>query len=397
MARVLLIRQAPFPLDARVGREVKTLTDAGHEVDVISLRREGQKGHEGWSGVNVYRPPLRHHREGVVLYLLEHIAFMVMATLMAGFLHQRRRYDVVQANTIPDTVVFATIIPKLLGAEVILDLHECMPEFFETKFGASPKHPGVRLMALVEQMAIRYSDRVVTCTEQMKEAFVSRGAPPGKIDVVLNAADETIFDADRYPPRSREPGRFVLICHGSVEERYGHDTVVEAIARLKDEIPELRLHVYGEGSFLEDVQRLVLERGIADRVWFAGEYVPIEQLLTGLADADAGVVAMKRDAFRDLTHCNKMFDLIAMRRPALISRTRSVEEYFDEASFQYFVSDDPDDLARAIRELYADPDLGDRLAAHAETVNEPYRWVHQREIYREVVEGLLASPKAVVG
>ena len=54
---------------------------------------------------------------------------------MAAFLHLRRRYDVVQAHTIPDTVVFASIVPKLFGARVMLDLHECMPEFFSTKFG----------------------------------------------------------------------------------------------------------------------------------------------------------------------------------------------------------------------------------------------------------------------
>lgn len=386
--RVLLIRQGSFPLDARVRREVECLLDAGHEVDVISLRREGQPGRETWRGANAYRPPLRHRREGAVLYVLEHLAFMVMATLLAGFLHLRRRYDVVQANTIPDSVVFASIVPKLLGAKVVLDLHECVPEFVATKYGVNLGHPLVRLSALVEQAAIRYADRVVTCTQEMKDIFVARGAPAEKIDVVLNAADEAIFDVESYPPQAREPGRFRLICHGSVEERYGHDTLIEAVALLRDEIPELRLEVYGEGSFLSEVEELVRQRGVEDRVWFAGEYVPIEQLLTAIAGCDAGVVAMKKDAFRDVTHCNKMYDLIAMRRPAVISRTRSVQNYFDEDCFEYFDAGDPADLARAIRELYAAPQLGDRLVERAWQVNEPYRWPHQREIYRRSLESL---------
>ncbi len=389
MARVLLIRQGSFPLDARVRREVECLLDAGHEVDVISLRREGQPGRETWRGANAYRPPLRHRREGAFLYVLEHLAFMLVATFLAGFLHLRRRYDVVQANTIPDSVVFASIVPKLLGAKVVLDLHECVPEFVATKYGVSLGHPLVRLSALVEQAAIRYADRVVTCTEEMKDVFVARGAPAEKIDVVLNAADEAIFDVESYPPQPREPGRFTLICHGSVEERYGHDTLVEAVALLGDEIPELRLDVYGEGSFLSEVEELVRQRGVEDRVWFAGEYVPIEQLLTALARSDAGVVAMKKDAFRDLTHCNKMYDLIAMRRPAVISRTRSVQSYFPEDCFEYFDAGDPTDLARAIRELYSAPQLADRLVERASQVNEPYRWSHQRQIYRRSVESLL--------
>jgi glycosyltransferase involved in cell wall biosynthesis len=389
MARVLLIRQGSFPLDARVRREVECLRDAGHEVDVISLRREGQPGRETWKGVNAYRLPLRHRREGAAVYVLEHLAFMAMATFLAAFLHLRRRYDVVQANTIPDSVVFASIIPKLLGAKVMLDLHECVPEFVATKYDLSLRHPLVRLSAWVEQAAIRYADRVVTCTQEMKDVFVSRGAPPEKIDVVLNAADESIFDVEAYPPQPREEGRFTLICHGSVEERYGHDTLIEAVALLRDEIPEMRLEVFGEGSFLEATEELVRRHDLGDRVWFARDYVPIEQLLGAMARADAGVVAMKKDAFRDLTHCNKMYDLIAMRRPAAISRTRSVQSYFDEGCFEYFDAGDATDLARAIRELHDKPELAERLVERAWEVNEPYRWPHQREVYLRSVESLL--------
>jgi glycosyltransferase involved in cell wall biosynthesis len=389
VARVLVIRQGSFPLDARVRREVEALTGAGHEVDVISLRREGQSGRERIGPVRVYRPPLRHRREGVLLYVVEHLAFMVMASVLAAYLHLRRRYDVVQAHSIPDTVVFASLVPKLLGARVMLDLHECMPEFFQTKFGTSLGHPGVRLMAALEQLAIRYADRVITCTEQMKERFLERGAPADKIDVILNSADERIFDPSAHPPSGREPGRFTLICHGSVEERYGHDTAIRAVATLTERIPELRLEVYGDGSFLDDAKELAAELGLGERVWFAGEYVPMDDLLEALARADAGVVAMKRDAFRDLTHCNKMFDLIAMHRPAIISRTLSVESYFDEESFAWFRADDPDDLARAIVRLYEDPELGARLAEHAARVNEPYRWDRQREVYLRAVERLL--------
>lgn len=389
MARVLLIRQGSFPLDARVRREVECLLDAGHEVDVISLRRDGQPGRETWRGANAYRPPLRHRREGALMYLLEHLAFITMATLLAGVLHLRRRYDVVQANTIPDSIVFAALIPKLLGAKVVLDLHECVPEFVATKYGLPPLHPLVRLAAFVEQAAIRFADRAVTCTREMKDLFVGRGALAEKIDVVLNAADESIFDVERYPPQPREPGRFTLICHGSVEERYGHDTLIEALALLGDEIPELRLEVFGEGSFQKEVEELAERRGVTDRVWFAREYVPMEQLLEAISRADAGVVAMKRDAFRDVTHCNKMYDLIAMRRPAVISRTRSVQNYFDEGCFAYFDADDSADLARAIRELDQSPELGKRLVERAREVNEPYRWSRQREIYLQVVESLL--------
>ena len=77
-----------------------------------------------------------------------------------------------------------------------------------------------------------------------------------------------------------------------------------------------------------------------------------------------------------------------MRRPVIVSRTASVEAYFDESCFQLFDSEDDRDLARAIRELHAEPGLRERLVSRAAEVNEPYRWPRQRELYRHVVERL---------
>jgi glycosyltransferase involved in cell wall biosynthesis len=99
---------------------------------------------------------------------------------------------------------------------------------------------------------------------------------------------------------------------------------------------------------------------------------------------------MKRDAFRDLTHCNKMFEFISMGVPALVSRTRSVAAYFDDESFGWFTAGDEHDLARALREVHADAGLRRRLAAHAAEVAEPYRWPHQREVYLRAMGEQLA-------
>lgn len=394
MGRICVIRQGEFPLDPRVRREVDALVAAGHEVDVIALRRPGEELYTRAEQVRVYRLPLRRRRAGKVRYLFEYGAFFAAAGLLTTALHAVRRYDVVQVNSLPDPLVFAALVPRLLGARVLLDLHECMPEFFAGKFGVPLESRAVKLVAALEQASIRFADATVTCTEQMRAAFVSRGADGERITVVVNSADEDVFDPRRHPPKPRRAGEFVLVSHGSVEERYGLDTAIRAVALLADEIPELRLEIYGEGSYLPRLHELASELEVDDRVYFSDRYVPIEDLLRALADADAGIVAMKRDPFRDLTQCNKMYDLVAMQRPVLSSRTRSVEEYFGDSCFLLFDSDDPADLARAVSELYADPELAERLVARASAAAEPYRWPRQRAVYQGVVDGLVArSPR----
>ena len=386
MARVCLIRQGFFPLDTRVRREVHALASAGHQVDVICVRRPGQGRRERVGPVTVHRLPLPLQRgEGRGRYLLQYGTFALAAAVMCSLLHVRRRFEVVQVNSMPDALVFAAAIPRLMGARVLLDLHECMPEFFSVKFGVRPGHPALRLLAAVEQLSIRFADRVITCTDQMRETFVGRGADPAKIEVVLNSADEGIFDATRNPPASRRPGRFTVLCHGAIELSYGIDTLIRAAALLRDDIPELRVEIFGDGTYRPQVRALCDELDLNGSVRVSDGWAPIEQLVAAIADADVGIVAMRRNAFRDLTHCNKMFDFIAMRRPVVVSRTRAVEAYFPASCFALFDSGDERDLARAIRSLYDDPALAERLVANATEVSEPFRWARQRERYLRAV------------
>jgi hypothetical protein len=138
MARVLVIRQHYFPLDIRVRREVEALRSAGHEVDVICVARSGERWRERWGGVRIVRIPFDLRHGGSVSYILKYGVFAVVAGMLAAALHLRRRYGLVQVNSLPDTLVFSALVPRLLGARVLLDLHETMPEFSPPDSGRRP-------------------------------------------------------------------------------------------------------------------------------------------------------------------------------------------------------------------------------------------------------------------
>jgi glycosyltransferase involved in cell wall biosynthesis len=356
----------------------------------MCLREPGEPRREERAGLVVRRLPLRHRAgAGLPRLLAEYGAFFAMAAALVTVRHLRRRFDVVQVNSVPDALVFCALGPRLLGARILLDLQEPMPEFFATRFGAGLRHPAVRVIAALEQASIRFAHAAVTVTEQVREAFVRRGAPADKVTVVMDGADDRVFDTAPHPPRERDPSRLILMSHGTIEPQYGLDTAIAAVALLDGAIAGLELRIYGDGSAREDLRRLADELGVADRVTFSDGFVPLDELVGALADADAGVVAMKRDAFRDLTLAGKLFDFVAMRRPVLVSRTRSVTETFDEHCYVGFRSDDPADLARAIAALHADPADAERRAARAHQAGAPYRWSAQRKRYLAVIAGLL--------
>src|SRR5437870_8667686 len=202
MARICLVRQWYFPSDTRMSREVGALVRAGHEVDVICATLAGQPRFERDGRIAVYRVPIVRRRSGILRYLVEAALFQVAALLLLGVLHLRRRHALVQVNSLPDWLVFAAIGPRLLGARVLLDLHECMPEYFTTRYRRPLTSPAVRILMFLEQASIRFADGVITCTAQMRERFVERGAPAEKIAVVLNS-----FDEDRFDPRPHARAR----------------------------------------------------------------------------------------------------------------------------------------------------------------------------------------------
>ena len=392
--RVAVVRQHYVPQDSRVTRAVDALAAAGAEVDVWCLRGPGQPRRERRGRVTVRRLPLRHRRGSKLGYLVEYGSFFVLATLALTLAQVWRRYRVIEVHSLPDVLVFAAAPARLLGARVLLDLQECMPEFFATKFAAGADHPAVGLLAALEQRAIAFADRVITPTDQMRAVFVGRGAAPARITTVMDGADPAVFVRPGHAVPGGGSGRFTVICHGTVEEHYGLDTVVRAVALLRADIPRVCLEVVGEGSDLPRLHRLVDDLDVGDQVRFSDGFLPLDDLVAALARADVGVVAMVRDPFRDVALPGKVFDFVAMGLPVVASRTRSMEETFGPDAVELFASGDPEDLARALRRLHADPVRRAALAAAAARVVEPLRWERQRATYLGVVGELAALPGA---
>src|SRR5436190_13414714 len=118
-----------YPSDPRPRRAAEALAQEGMSVEVICLKEEeSEPTHEEFNGVSITRVPLKRRRGGKVAYLLQYGWFIVLAGVILSGRSLRRRYDLVHVHNMPDVLVFSALIPKLMGARVILDLHDPMPE-----------------------------------------------------------------------------------------------------------------------------------------------------------------------------------------------------------------------------------------------------------------------------
>ena len=407
--RACIVRHSSYyPHDMLVRREAIALRDFGFDVDVFCLRGRDQPAREEVDGLHIWRLPLRRSKGGLGRYLYEYAVFFVMAAFTLTRCHLRRPYAFIQVNTMPDFLVFATLIPRLLGAKVMLQLYEPTPELWATRLGMTQeadiaraslgRRALIRLLEFIQQASLRYAHAAFAVTQQLKDSFVALGADPEKITVVLNVPDARLFvvgkeeDTENVEIESDAPpiqnGHFTLICHGAIEERYGHDTMLQAIAQLKSAIPGLRLRITGWGGYRDQFLAQIEALGLHNVVQYLG-YVSLPQLVEELRRADVGIVAQKASVYSHLVHTGKMYDYLAFEKPVIASRLRAVQAYFDDDSLCFFEPGDPDSLAAAIWDLYQHPHKRQALVENSQRRYHQYQWDKQREIYLSAYQSFL--------
>jgi glycosyltransferase involved in cell wall biosynthesis len=388
-ASICVLRHGYYPDDPTLVRELAALTNAGYEVDIICLRGAGQARTEVIGGVSVRRIPIGHRRGRVVQYFVRYGLSFVLMALTISWRYFVRRYECIQVNTMPDFLVFATLVPRLFGARILVHMHEPTPELFVTKFGEGRWPSMLRLQTFLEQQAIRYSHGLFAVNESIRERYINRGADGRKIRVMLNVPDESFLAAG--PPPEPE-ARFTLATHGTLQPLYGYDVMLRALALLRDDIEALRLIMVGGGECADELKRLAAKLGLNDAVCFTGT-VPFSKVAGVVGRAHVGLVSLLPTPFGRLCQPMKMFEYIALGRPVVAPRLEAIETIFDDSCLKFFEAGSATDMARAIRELYLDPSERRRLVENASRRYEQLRWKETKQNYLRVVESLVAGTK----
>ncbi|MCZ8131103.1 MAG: glycosyltransferase family 4 protein [Steroidobacteraceae bacterium] len=390
MAAVFMAAYTNYRRDPRVRREAEALVEAGHEVTFLACRQPGEPDHERIAGVELHKVAgAGHDRTSALGYLFGYGRYFL--ALAAHLARAPRRYDLIHVNNMPDFLVFAAWLPRLLGVPVIHDVHDLMPELYQEKFGVPASHWVVRAVRQQERWAGRFASAVLTVEARLRETLATRGMPADKIHVLMNLPDDRIF-ARRPPPPPRAPGApFVLVYHGTLARRLGLDVAIEAVARLRPRIPEIELRIFGAGEERATLIALAAELGLGAHVTFSEGFVPVERVPALIAAADLGVIPLRRCAGTDVMLPTKLLEYVAVGIPCVVPRTPTVARYFDAGMVEFFAAEDVDSLAAAILRLHASPA---RRAALAECATERFgrrhAWSEHRKSYVQLVEALLA-------
>jgi glycosyltransferase involved in cell wall biosynthesis len=378
-----------YESDNRVRRYAETLVRRGDEVDAIVLRRGEQPRVEFLAGVRVHRIQKRVRNEGgPVSYLAKLLLFLLRSTWVLTRLHLKKRYDLIHVHSVPDFEVFATILPRLLGARVILDIHDIVPEFYASKFKVKESSLVFRLLVVMEKLSIAYCNHVIIANDIWYTKLTKRSARPDRCSVVLNYPDPTIF----FPRKPVNPkGTDFVMCYpGTLNSHQGVDRAINAVALLRDKAPNLKFLIIGDGPDREKLKALVEQLDLQERVVITGS-VPIEKVAELLAAVDLGVVPKRKDSFGNEAFSTKIWEFMAMGVPVLASDTRIDQYYFDDRLVQFFDSDSIEDLAAKILELMHDPAKRTALRKSGSEFIQKNNWREKGLEYLDLVDRLVKS------
>jgi glycosyltransferase involved in cell wall biosynthesis len=368
-------------------------------VDVLCINDDDstEPRSEVVNGVHVVRLPFRRRRTSKLAYVVDYAGFIAGCAVRLAIRSMSHAYDLVHVHNMPDILVMAALVPKAIGARVILDLHDPMPELLMTIFNLDPGAPSVRLLRSLERLSAHIADVVITVNLTCKQLFASRSCSAEKVSIVMNSPDDEIF---RFQSPScgglekRDPKKpFVIMFHGSPVERNGLDLAVEALALVRQTVPTAELRIYGSQSkFLVQVMDSVRDKGLAEVVRYLGPR-PIEGIVEAIEQCDVGIIPNRRSIFTQINTPTRIFEYLALRKPVIAPRSQGIQDYFAQGSLLFFELGDAADLARAIEHVFYHPAETLEILMRGQEVYLAHTWQQERLGFVKLVEELLAGKR----
>jgi len=378
-----------YPRDPRVRRYVNALNSTGRNCIIVCSKKKNEKYFENIGGNLVYRIPVSKKRGSFFLTLLEYLLFAWISSFMLLYLQLRYRFKIVHVHTLPDFLIFAALWNKVFGAKLILDLHEIFPELYMARTGADYNSFKVNLLKTAEKYSIKLANKVITIHDNAKDIFVKRnGLSEEKISVVMNSVDPAEFPNPAKP----DENNFIIIYNGTIVKLLNLTMVVEALAKLKNEMPaddygKIIFRLYGDGPALNEILSLADKSGVVDKVQYMGYLQPAdmrkEVLKTGVL-----ILPPLKNIYSDLFYTIKLIETIYLKIPVIATRLNTYKRYYSEDSLFYFDSGNVNELAERIKEVYTNKPLVERKTASARADYDKLSWEIMRERYLEIVDKL---------
>ncbi|MQR87700.1 glycosyltransferase [Bacillus megaterium] len=414
-----------FTNDARVLRECSSLVEAGYNVDLIAIHdrknpqlKKKEECKEGFTVIRVNNQfPLLQMLLGVARRLKKSIPLQLLALVVLGlglwkltvitllvavllglfvtpkartFMVRgyiasqmvkyglKKKYDIYHSNdlnTLPQGITCAKILRR---KKLVYDSHEVQTS--RTGYN-SP------IYGMMEKLYIKFTDVMIAenhtrakYTEDLYKLYpqVVHNYP----FVVKPELSQSINLHEKLDIPSTEP---ILLYQGGVQVGRGLDKLIEAAPLFKRGV----LVFIGDGRIKPQLQKMVKEQGLEDRVKFLAK-VPVEDLMHYTKNAYLGFQVLNNICFNHYSaSSNKLFEYMMSAVPVIACSFPEIQKVVESEEVGVCVdSHDPASIAEGVNYLLDHPEERERMSHNCYQAREKYNWNNEKEIFIDIYKKL---------
>jgi L-malate glycosyltransferase len=213
----------------------------------------------------------------------------------------------------------------------------------------------------------RRACRIIAISRAVRDALVDNGIAPERVVIVRSALDPDVSQCSGLDVRLTLglPASARLVVHlGALTPEKDQATLIEAAARLVQDLPDLHWVILGEGPLRPHLQRQVLQLGLSERVHLLGS---IDDPHRALVQANVFVLSSVSEGLG-----SSILAAMALGVPVVATRVGGVPDVLGGGGGVLVPPRDPSELADAVRTILGDSALRARVVTTARRESEKF-------------------------
>lgn len=305
----------------------KRMVEQGHEVHIITSRRDSGLETEFWSkevvdGIIVHWLPVAYNN---TMSYRQRVKSFFRFALKAGKKAISIGGDIIFATSTPLTIAIPAVkAKKRLGVPMVFEVRDLWPEL-PIAMGAL-KLPFSKYFARkLERYAYFNADHIIGLSPGMTQGVLAAGYPSERVSTIPNSCDLDVFGIPRSAAKCfREERQWLgdrplVLYAGTLGKINGVSWLADLASNVLFRNEEVRFLVLGEGGDESGVRRRAEELGVLGRNFFMEKRISKKDVTKALQAADICMSLFVPLKAMEANSANKFFDALAAGRPIAIN------------------------------------------------------------------------------
>ncbi|MFM9004738.1 MAG: glycosyltransferase, partial [Flavobacteriales bacterium] len=288
-----------------------------------------------------------------------------------------KRTDIIVANDL-DTLLPAFIITRFRKKELVYDSHE----YFTEAEGLTNRPIPKKVWLAIEGFIFPKLKHVITVNETIAGIYRSLYHVPVRVVRNVPPLREMPLPVSRAELGLPEQQRIIILQGAYIDPDRGG---MEAALSMEF-LPNALLLIIGSGRDVPNIQRVVKEKKLQDRVRFISK-LPFQELQRYTAVADVGL-SLDKPLHLNYAYSlpNKLFDYMHAGLPVLVSDLPELRRVVEGYNIGRIVSQvDPPVIAETLTLMFNDAEL-EKWKSNALRAAQEVNWQREQEVVRELYE-----------